>query len=474
MTLTRLCLLAAALSAFSASLSAAAELTAIVGATVLHAERSGPNIADPQMTILLSGERISKVGPSKSIAVPPGAKVLDATGKWVIPGLIDSHVHFFQSGNPYTRPDAIDARALVPYAQETARNKARLPATFKVWLSCGVTGVADVGGPFWNFEVRDAANKSPAAPRVAVAGPLISMVDRPQLDLGDPPIIKITSPEAARELSQKELARKPDFLKVWYIHGPSDDLAKQEAIVKATGDAGHASGVRLFVHATELEVAKSALRAGADVLVHSVTDKAVDQEFLELAKRNRALYIPTLFVTDGYALVIYNSWEPTSAEQRLADPEILAHMHDFEKAPKDKLPPNVRTNIRRRLSLRPGVLDVAMENLRKVWDAGIPVAMGTDAGNVGTLHGPSIYREMRMMIQSGLTPREVLFSATDNGAKVIGREKDLGSIEAGKLADLVILDANPLDEIDNLSRIHRVVKGGTIFDPVELTRSLRQ
>ncbi len=244
--------------------------------------------------------------------------------------------------------------------------------------------------------------------------------------------------------------------------------------MKATGDAGHASGVRLFVHATELEVAKSALRAGADVLVHSVTDKAVDQEFLELAKRNRALYIPTLFVTDGYALVIYNSWEPTSAEKRLADPEILAHMHDLEKAPKDKLPPNVRTNIRRRLSLRSGVLDVAMENLRKVWDAGIPVAMGTDAGNVGTLHGPSIYREMRMMIQSGLTLREVLLSATVNGAKVLGREKDLGSIEAGKLADLVILDANPLDEIDNLSRIHRVVKGGTIFDPVELTRSLRQ
>lgn len=244
--------------------------------------------------------------------------------------------------------------------------------------------------------------------------------------------------------------------------------------MKATGDAAHASGVRLAVHATELEVAKSALRAGADILVHSVNDKAVDQEFLQLAKQNHVLYSPTLFVTDGYALVIYNSWEATSEEQRLADPEILAHMHDFEKAPKDKLPPNVRTNIRRRLSIRPGVLDVAMENLRKVWDAGIPVAMGTDAGNVGTLHGPSIFREMRMMVQSGLTPREVLLSATVNGAKVLGREKDLGSIEAGKLADLVILDANPLDDVDNLSRTYQVVKGGTIFDPAELTRSLRQ
>ena len=465
----------AVLSLLAASpISAAPEITAIVGATVLHPERAGAAVADRGVTLLISGDRISKIGPTKSTAVPAGAKVIDAAGKWVIPGLIDSHVHFFQSGNPYTRPDAIDARGLVPYAQELARTKARLEATFKIWLSCGVTGVADVGGPFWNFEVRDAAKKSPAAPRVAVAGPLISMIDRPPLDLGDPPIIKITSPEAARALSKKELAYKPDFLKVWYIHMPTDDLAKQEAIVKATGDAAHGAGVRLAVHATELDVAKSALRAGADILVHSVADRPVDQEFLQLAQRNKAIYTPTLCVPDGYVLVTYNSWEPTPEEQRLGDPEILAHMHDFEKAPKEKLPTNVRNNIRRRLALRPGVRDVAMDNLRKVWDAGIPVAMGTDAGNIGTLHGPSIFREMRLMADSGLTPQEILLSATVNGAKVLGMEKDLGRVEAGKLADLVILDANPLESVDNLSRTYRVVKGGKVFDPTELTRSLRQ
>ena len=104
----------------------------------------------------------------------------------MIPGLVDSHVHFFQSGNLYTRPDAADFNAVVPYADEVARNKARLDATFKVWLASGVTGVVDIGGPFWNFDVRDRAAASAAAPRMAVAGPLISMVDRPQLDLGDP------------------------------------------------------------------------------------------------------------------------------------------------------------------------------------------------------------------------------------------------------------------------------------------------
>src|SRR5262249_29159216 len=162
--------------------------------------------------------------------------------KWILPGMIDSHVHFFQSGDPFTRPDMIDARTIVPYANEVERNKARLPATLKVWLASGVTSVADVGGPFWIFDAREPAKRSPAAPRVAVAGPVISMVDLPQLNLGDPPVIKIASPEAARDLSKKELARKPDFIKVLFVHRAGDDLAAQEAIVKAAGDAAHEAG----------------------------------------------------------------------------------------------------------------------------------------------------------------------------------------------------------------------------------------
>jgi len=452
--------------------SAAAELTAIVGGTVVHPERPGAP-SDPNATIIISGDRIQAVGPAKSTPVPKGATVIDAKGKWVIPGLIDSHVHFFQSANPFTRPDAIDATKVVPFAKEVERNKARLPATFKVWLASGVTSVADMGGPFWNFEVRDAARSSPAAPRVAVAGPLISMVDRPQLDLGDPPIIKVTSVEAARELSRKLLEKKPDFVKVWFIWRPGDDLAAQEQIVKAAGDAAHGAGVRFAVHATELDVAKAALRAGADILVHSVNNKPVDEEFLNLAKRNKALYIPTLFVVDGYTLVRHNNWRPTEQERRLGDPQILEHMNDLERARRELLPATMIPLIRQSISFRPGVRDFAMENLRKVWDAGIPVAMGTDAGNVGTLHGPSIFREMTLMVESGLTMPEVLASATVIGAKTMGLEKDLGAVEPGKLADLVILNANPLGKVDNLSHAHRVIKGGKVYDPIQLMRSIR-
>ena len=432
---------------------------AIIGATVIHPERELPAAVAANSTIIINGNRIERVGPAGSTPVPKGATRIDGKGKWVIPGLIDTHVHFFQSGNLYTRPDVADFNAVVPYAKEIERNKARLAATFKVWLASGVTSVVDIGGPFWNFEMRDAALASPAAPRVAVAGPLISMIDRVKLDLGDPPIIKIGSPDEARALVQRELERKPDFIKVWFIHQKGDDLAAQEAIVKATADAAHAGGKRLAVHATELVVAKASLRAGADFLVHSVEDEPIDDEFLALAKQNRALYCPTLFVVMGYRYALSNTWQPTEAERRLADPQILAAMRDLDRIPEDQRPERVAKAMANPPQPKPS--PIALANLRKVWDAGITVVMGTDAGNIGTLHGPSVFRELQVMTEAGLTPLQVLRSATANGAKAMGL--DVGLLRARQLADVVILDADPLADVQNLSRIHRVIKDGKLF-----------
>ena len=435
---------------------------------MIHPQLGLPRAVARDSTVIIDGNRIVRVGPMKTTAVPKGARVIDGKGKWVTPGLVDAHVHFFQSGDLYTRPDVADFNAVMPYEKETERNKARLPATFKVWLASGVTSVVDIGGPFWNFDMRDASLKSDAAPRVAVAGPLISMVDRAKLDIGDPPIIRIASPEEARALVAKELERKPDFIKVWFIHQPGDDLAKQEAIVKAAGDAAHAAGIRLAVHATELLVAKASLRAGADYLVHSVEDAPIDDEFLELAKKNKALYCPTLFVIMGYRYALSNTWQPTEIEKRLADPQILAKMRDLDSMPKDKLPDRVAKAMASPPQVKPSA--TALANLQKVWDAGIPVAMGTDAGNIGTLHGPSVFREMSIMVQSGLTTLEVLRAATTNGAKAMGR--DVGWIAPGKLADVLVLDADPLANIENLSKIHRVIKDGKVYSPEELIRSI--
>ena len=437
---------------------------AIVGATVVRPEREATDAAMPESTVIISGNRIQAVGPAGQIQVPSGAQVIDGRGKWVIPGLIDSHVHFFQSANLYTRPDVVDLNFLVPYAEEVKRNTARLPMTFRVWLASGVTSVADVGGPFWNFGMRDAARASAVAPRVAATGPLISMVDRPQLDLGDPPIIKITSAEGARSLVQRELPYQPDYIKVWYIHRAGDDLAAQEAIVRATADAAHAAGLRLAVHATELVTAKSALRAGADYLVHSVQDEPVDEEFIALARARHVLYCPTLFVYMGYGYALSGTWQPNEAEQRLADPEILKGLH---------LPAQAAGHVPERMAKmlsehrEPELPQVAMQNLVRVWNSGITVVMGTDAGNIGTVHGPSVFREMQLMQRAGLTPLQVLRSATVNGARTMGHE-DLGTVAPGQLADLVVLDADPLEDSANLSHARLVFKDGRGFRPTEL------
>src|SRR3989449_10336944 len=145
--------------------------TAIVGATVVHPDRDLPSAIASNSTVIIAGSRIEAIGPAGSTPVPAGAARIDGKGKWVVPGLIDSHVHFFQSGNLYTRPDVADFNAWMPYAKEVERNKARLPVTFKVWLASGVTSVVDIGGPFSKFRNRAAGLEGTPAPPAAAAAP---------------------------------------------------------------------------------------------------------------------------------------------------------------------------------------------------------------------------------------------------------------------------------------------------------------
>jgi imidazolonepropionase-like amidohydrolase len=442
----------------------------ITGVTVVHPEREGAAALEPHSTVIIRGDRIQSVMQNVTLELPQGATVINGYGKYLIPGIVDAHVHFFQSGNLYTRPDVIDMNAVVPYAKETARNKARLDATFKVWLASGVTGVVDIGGPFWNFDVRDRTQGNDNAPRMAVAGPLISMVERPQLDLGDPPIIRIDTIEDGLALVKRVLERNPDYIKVWFIHRERDSLTAQEAIVKAAGDAAHAAGKKFAVHATELVVAKAALRAGADLLAHSVFDQPVDDEFIALAKARNVVYCPTLFVTMGYPLALSNLWRATPEELTRADPQILAAMDDLNEIPPEKLPERFVALLKD--AKPPAPPTIAMQNLRKVLDAGITVVMGSDAGNIGTLHGPSILREMRLMQESGLTPLEVLRASTTNGAQVLGLAGKVGLIAPGMLADLVLLDADPLADTGNVGKVYRVIKNGVVHEPEKLMESI--
>jgi uncharacterized protein (TIGR02246 family) len=430
----------------------------IKGATLVDGTGGAP-VEDA--VVVVEGERIVAAGPAATVAIPEGATIIDGTGKYLVPGLIDAHIHFFQSGGLYTRPDIVDLRHVFSYEDEVASIRTRLTDTFHRYLAAGVTGVVDMGGPRWNFEVREKAGKMADAPRVAVAGPLISTVSRPQLDLGDPPIIQVTNIKEARELVKEQLKDNPAFIKVWYILPPSGDLKENLPLVKAVIDESHKGGARVAVHATQLETARAAVKAGADILVHSVDDRLVDEEFVLLLKERNVIYITTLVVYEGYADVFSKDIHLTALEKETGDPVAMASWGELD-SPDD---PDELARRNGRVARLRGARSIQLENLKRLHAAGITVAAGTDAGNIGTLPGVSMHREFELMAEAGLAPAEILVAATRNAAMVGEAVPGNGTIEAGKLADMLLLDADPLADVHNLQQIDRIIKGGVLFTP---------
>ena len=206
--------------------------------------------------------------------------------------------------------------------------------------------------------------------------------------------------------------------------------------------------------------------------MHSVTDKPVDDGFVKLLQTRGTMLTPTLVVFERYGRVFANKLNLTPEEKAWGNPEVIATL-EVAKLPADKVP----ERIQKALADPDAVLDriqqtyeIALKNLKTLEDAGIPIASGTDAGNIGTIHGPALFREFQLMRQAGLSPMQILKCATANAARVFGGKTgpELGAIEPGKLADLVILKSNPLDDIANASSIESVIKGGTVYPADEL------
>src|SRR5213080_4099491 len=424
-----------------------AEKTSLVGATVI-------NPADgkvlPNATVVINGDKIERVSMGKQEAATLGRQIA-CVGKFILPGYIDTHIHFFQSADLFTRPDGADFNSVRPYKDEVAWIKSHLDDVFARYIRCGITSVVDVGGPMWNFEVRKKANATEKAPRVAVAGPLISSVSREKRDLGDPPIVKIDTPDQAREFVRKLAAQNPDLVKIWYIVDKDHPVDSFRPIVRATVEESHARKLRVAVHATELETARAALEEGADVLVHSVIDKKVDDAFVKLLKDRHTILCPTLVVFERYGRTFANKLNLTSEEKAWGNPEVIATL-DVRKIPQDELPDRIKTALAKpddALDRIKKIYDVALKNLKTLEDAGITIAAGTDAGNIGTIHGPALFREFQLMKEAGLTPMQILQSATSNAAQLFGGETGahIGRIEKGYFADLVVLNSNPADNI---------------------------
>ena len=201
------------------------------------------------------------------------------------------------------------------------------------------------------------------------------------------------------------------------------------------------------MHATGLWEAKDAIRAGADVLVHSVSDKPVDDEFLELARSHKVVYITTITVIEGYLAAGQGTVDGRLYPLACADSASRALVASGPVHPSHGKAWWTDTTVIRQSDEERAR---AQANAKRVQDAGITLAAGTDAGNPGTLHGPSFYRELALLADAGLTPMEVLVAATRNAARAMGREAELGTIEIGKAADLVALGADPLADVREL------------------------
>jgi imidazolonepropionase-like amidohydrolase len=443
---------------------AAAEKIAFTHATVINPANSA-TLSDA--ALLIQDERIVRVQRSGEPIEGSDWRTIDCKGKFILPGYIDTHVHFFQSGDLYTRPDGADLNKVRSYADEIAWIKKNLPDTFARYLRCGITSVVDVGGPVWNFEVRKVASGTAKAPRVAVAGPLISSVSRPQLDLGDPPIVKIDTSGQAHDFVRKLAAQDPDLVKIWYITDKDHPVESFRPIVRATIEESHAHKIRVAVHATELDTARAAVEEGADVLVHSVIDKPVDDAFVKLLKEKHTILCPTLVVFERYGRVFSHQLNLTPEEKAWGNPEVIASL-DVTRIPQDQMPERIKGALADPKSVLDRIKQtyaIALKNLKTLEDAGITIAAGTDAGNIGTIHGPALFREFQLMSEAGLTNMQILQCATANAAQLFGGETGahIGRIEGGCFADLVILNSNPVEDIAHASDIDTVIKDGVVY-----------
>ncbi len=443
----------------SPSVAAQEPRALVVQGAMLYDGTGGPPVE--QSVVVVQGDRILAVGRSGDVPVPESARIVDGTGLFLTPGLVDAHIHFFQSGGLYTRPDIVDLRQQFSYEDEVQSIHARLADTFRRYLAAGVLGVVDMGGPQWNFTVQELANTLAEAPRVAAAGPLISTVARPQLDLGDPPIIEVQSLPAARSLVKEQLKRDPAFIKIWYILPPSGDHTETLPLVKAAIDEAHKGGARVAVHATQLETARAAVEAGADILVHSVDDQLVDDAFISLLKAKKTLYVTTLVVYEGYADVFAGEVTLTRLEKELGDPRAIASWDELDR-PAD--PQEVARRKERVARLR-GARQFQLLNLKRLHAAGVTIAAGTDAGNIGTLPGPSMQRELELMVEAGMSPADVLVAATANAARVGWPVPNVGTVRPGNRADMLLLRADPGADVRAFAQIHRIVKDGRVLAP---------
>ncbi|RYF88210.1 MAG: amidohydrolase [Chitinophagaceae bacterium] len=417
--------------------------------------------ADGKITVIAKGKTSAKAD-----------SVIDGTGKYLMPGLTDAHIHFFQSGSIYTRPDVIDLRKVVPYETEIEKGKTGMADVMKWTMYNGITSVIDVGATYNLLNERTKYKDSNFAPAVFMTGPLLTTYEPAAFNglQNDRPFSLVKTPEEARKMVQEQLPFKPDFIKIWFIVPGKDKEYVARGylpVIQAIISEAHKHHLKVAVHATERIAAQLAVENGADFLVHSVDDEVVSNDFVQLLRQKKTVLCPTLVVSHNYNKVLGQDYHFHTTEFEKADPFVLGSLFDLKHITDSKIK-RYRDGTRNNAAINQTYDSVCIVNLKKLSDAGVRIAAGTDAGNIGTLHGGSYLPELLAMQAAGMSNWQVLQSATINPAYILTKEKEMGSVAKGKIADMLLLRANPVEDLNHLAKIDLIVNKGNIILPGSL------
>ena len=396
---------------------------ALTGARIIDGTGRAPL---QQGTIIINNGRIEAVGTPDAVKIPPGATRVDLSGKTVIPGLISAHSHL-----------NVEKGATLPVREDLIRR-------LKTYAIYGVTSVVSLGSTpadeLEGLKLRDEQTRV--------------RLDRARLFTGGLNA-EGTTAEEARKSVDRLADLKADVIK-YHINGTPNDMTPD--VYGALVDESKKRGLRTFAHVFYLKDAKGAVEKGTDVLAHSIRDQDVDQAFAAELKRKNIGYVPTL--TRDLSVFVYET-RPAFFDEPFFRKGIALYRPQVDLLSNAASQEKIRSD-RQAQSIKPA-LQQANRNLKILSDAGVPIAMGTDSGaggDPGRWQGYFEHVEMEMMAKAGMTPMQVIVAATGGAARVIEVDPQVGTIEPGKRADLLVLNANPLDDIRNTRQIHSVWLSG--------------
>jgi len=394
--------------------------------------------AVPASALVFDDGRVSWVGPVSKLKTPAGANVVDLTGKFVLPGLIDNHVHL---GLVHDVTQDIKF-----YSRDLVEQQLRIYAAY------GVTTVQVLGTDKDEiFAIRDERKRAPGdMARVLTSGQGLVYKG----SYGGVPNLNqpVATPEEARAAVDAQVAKGVDFIKLWVDDEFGDMPVRMPAeISKAIIEQAHHHHLRAIAHIFYLENAKVLAAQGVDGFAHSVRDQPVDDALIASMKQHGTAQMAATLSREASFTYTKLPFLDDQFFARSVTPAALETLASDERQKK--------LAAGKHFAQYPGVLKTAMSNTAKEVAAGVKYGMGTDSGPAGRFAGYFAHWEMQLMVQAGLTPLQVLTAATGNNAKLIGA-KDVGTIEPGKAADLLILNADPLSDIKNTRSIHSVYVAG--------------